>query len=441
MKTPILDFVKGYAASDTVRLHMPGHKGKGSLNVEALDITEIEGADDLRSPKGIILESENAATELFGTAHTYYLTEGSTLGIKSMLALACGEGGRVLAGRNVHKSFIHAAALLDLSVSWMYSGTGEHLCKCSLDADEVRAALLREERLPDAVYVTSPDYLGNILDIKGIGEVCDEFGVPLLVDNAHGAYLNFLSPSIHPIALGASMCCDSAHKTLPALTGAAYLHISKKAEKYTARARSIISVFSSTSPSYLILASLDACNRTLSEDYSASLWQRACELDEIKAELALRGIPTEDCEPLKLVLRPARFGYTSYEIADLLRAHNIEPEFVDCDYIVMMISPYNAKDELSRLKDCLTSASPHDALPVEECRSGSEHRVALSLRKAVFAPCEALPAEKAVGRICAAPTVSCPPAIAVVVSGEVISEDDVAVLLKYGIDNIEVVIE
>ena len=219
--TPIADFVARYAKSDTARFHMPGHKGSPVLGPEPHDITEIAGADVLSSPCGIIAQSENNATALFGTAHTYYVTEGSTQAIKAMLALVAQRAPRhrrasILAARNVHKAFVYAAALLDLDVTWLFPASHEHLCSCTLSATDVANALDTMPEQPEAVYLTSPDYLGRIADIEGIAAVCRARNVPLLVDNAHGAYLRFLSPSRHPITLGATMCCDSAHKTLPA---------------------------------------------------------------------------------------------------------------------------------------------------------------------------------------------------------------------------------
>ena len=240
---------------------MPGHKGRGSLGIEAFDITEISGADVLYSPSGIIAESEENATELFGTAHSFYSTEGSTLAIKAMLKLVTngtvqGERPLILAGRNAHKAFIFAAALLDFDIEWLFGEEGSHICECKITPAALDEALQKKKRLPAAIYITSPDYLGNIADIRGLSEVADRYGIPLLVDNAHGAYLKFLEPSMHPIDLGASMCADSAHKTLPVLTGGAYLHIAKKAERFVDGARGALSLFASTSPSYLILQSL-----------------------------------------------------------------------------------------------------------------------------------------------------------------------------------------
>ena len=234
MKTPIVDFVDSYMSSHISRFHMPGHKGRDHLGFERYDITEIGGADTLYSADGIILESENNASKLFGTAHSFYSTEGASLAIKAMLALACsGCNGRplIFAARNSHKSFVYACALLDADVKWMYSSSTKHLCECMISAEGVRETLETSNKKPCAVYITSPDYLGNIADVMGIAEVCHSYDVPLLVDNAHGAYLKFLPESCHPIDEGADMCCDSAHKTLPVLTGGAYLHISKRADR------------------------------------------------------------------------------------------------------------------------------------------------------------------------------------------------------------------
>jgi len=215
MNTPICDFVKAYGEGNPLRLHMPGHKGVSRLGCEGMDITEIGGADVLYHSAGIIRESEENAAALFGTARTVYSTEGSSLCIRGMLYLAmqCTGRRRFLAGRNAHSTFVTAAALLDAEVDWLWGG--DALTACAVTADSVADALDGMEEPPAAVYITSPDYLGNILPVSAIADVCHARGVLLLVDNAHGAYLRFLPRSRHPITLGADLCCDSAHKTLP----------------------------------------------------------------------------------------------------------------------------------------------------------------------------------------------------------------------------------
>ncbi len=444
MKTPIYDFVKKYAESDVSRFHMPGHKGHGPLGVEAYDITEVEGADVLCSADGIIAESENNATELFGTAHTYYSTEGSTLAIKAMLALACSRCGSgrplVLAARNVHKAFVYSAALLDFDIEWVYPNEPTHLCTCMLTAGDVEAAILGAERTPTALYLTSPDYLGICADIESISKVCKRHGILLLVDNAHGAYLNFLESSHHPIALGADMCCDSAHKTLPVLTGGAYLHISKNTDpELLTLARNTLSVFASTSPSYLILESLDLCNAYIADGYRETLQATVRKVDEIKRRLSLLDISILDGEPLKITVSPRSVGYTGNELANYLRDNKIECEFADGEYLVLMASVSNTDNDFDRLVRAFEALAKKS--PIEPCVpfEAQRHEQRMRVREAVFAPREVIPASASAGRILASPTVSCPPAVPIVISGEVITERDVEAFVRYGITEVEVV--
>lgn len=430
MKTPIFDFVKGYADGGTARFHMPGHKGRPLLGIEEYDITEIKGADALYSADGIIEESERGAAEFFGTAHTYYSAEGSTLAIKAMLSIALGGVKRdtppvVLAARNVHRAFVSAAALLDFEIRWLM-GSASHLCECKVTAEEVERALSSMPCPPSAVYLTSPDYLGNIADIKGIAEVCDKFSVPLLVDNAHGAYLAFLEPSAHPIALGAAMCADSAHKTLPTLTGGAYLHISKKFGCLTECAREHLALFASTSPSYLILSSLDLTNKYLSDGYKERLAECVGRVAEIKERYGLR----TDLEPLKLVI--------DAPVADRLRAHGIECEFSDGEVTVLMITPENTERDFERLEAALAALGTLPERKPEPLELPYPEQT-LGVREATFSPHERVKVDEACGRICAALTVSCPPAVPIVVSGERITEAHIRALKRYGVGEISAV--
>lgn len=441
MKTPIFDFVKEYAEKNPVRLHMPGHKGKGPLGIESYDITEISGADTLYSAEGIISESEDVASSLFGTAHSFYSTEGSSLAIKAMLAIAVSgkRKPKILAGRGAHKSLIYAAALLDVDIAWIYPKGAEHLCSAALNGSEVEGALALNKDV-SAVFITSPDYLGNVSDVCGIAAACKKYGVPLLVDNAHGAYLNFLSPSRHPIALGADMCCDSAHKTLPCLTGGAYLHISKNApKKYLESARRTLSLFASTSPSYLILESLDLCNAYLSDGYENKLADTVSEIECLKERLSDVGFSVLETEPLKIVIDANEYGYTGFEIAEQLSARGIEAEFFDGEYLVLMATPENGASDYERLFDALALLPQKTRIPKKKISIRTNAVQKMSIRDAVFSEHETVPARLAIGRICASPTVSCPPAVPISVSGEEITEEAAFLLEKYKINEIEVV--
>lgn len=451
MKTPIVDFVRKYSQSGCSRFHMPGHKGKSFLGCEENDITEIDGADVLYSPTGIILESENNATELFGSRHTYYVTEGSSLSIKAMLAIATqkkrtrGERPCVLAARNVHRAFVYGCALLDIDVEWLFGGEFSHFCECRIeekDLEERLEELRALKKLPDAVYITSPDYLGHIADIEGLSRVCDSYKIPLLVDNAHGAYLSFLKESKHPLDLGAAICCDSAHKTLPVLTGGAYLHISKKADpEFAQNARRMLSLFASTSPSYLMLESLDACNAYLSDGYVERLDSFAREISRLKECLLQRGYRIESGEPMKIVISAIGYSFSGVELAKFLRERKIEVEFADRDFTVLMPTPENDIQSLKHLEKALLDFEFEKILNDRETKmkafTASERE--MSIREAMFAESETVDCERAVGRICSAPTVSCPPAVPIAVSGERINSEQAELLKYYGIEEISVV--
>ncbi len=445
MKTPIVDFVKQYAEADISRFHMPGHKGKAHLGCEALDITEIDGADVLYSACGIIEKSEESTSSLFHSAHTFFSAEGSSLAIKAMLGIikstAKGEEKPIiLAARNVHKAFIYAVALLDLDVEWLFPQNFTHLCTCNLTKEDVKNAIETMPRKPSAVYLTSPDYLGQMQDIHGISEICKAYDIPLLVDNAHGAYLAFLEENCHPLALGATMCSDSAHKTLPVLTGGAYLHIAKDAPTlFLTQARTMLSLFASTSPSYLILQSLDLCNSYLADGYPEKLRDCIRKIERIKKILDEKGLSYEKSEPLKLVLNAKKFGYTGEEIAKYLRKQKMEIEFSDCDFAVLMFTPENDEKDFSRLENALTSLPKREPITNHKPLPMPKAETALSIRDAVFAPKMTVPVEEAVGKICASPLVSCPPAVPIVMSGEVITKEATEWFAYYGTELVEVV--
>lgn len=450
---PILDFVRRYSESGAVRFHMPGHKGKDFLGFEKFDITEIKGADSLYEADGIIAESEKIASELFGSGATFFSTEGSSQCVRAMLYLALTRHRRsgmpsadnarpvVVAARNVHKSFVYAAALLDFDVVWLSPETSGSICGCAVPANTLEEVLERLDTPPAAVYVTSPDYLGGVADISALSDICHRRETILLVDGAHGAYLHFLEKPSHPLDLGADICCDSAHKTLPALTGAAYLHISDRlSESLSGEAKAALELFGSTSPSYLTLASLDFCNRYVSEKLPLILPEGVRRVVKAKRTLMENGWRVygqlESGDPLKITLT-APSGMTGTDIAERLRAHGIECEYADKAYTVLMASPQNDEADFEKLVNALgKNANAYDEperLPILTPER------AMTIREAMFSPQEMILTAKALGRISGAPTVSCPPAIPITVSGERISADAVRLFEYYGINKVSVI--
>lgn len=442
MKTPIVSFLKSYQEKSPVRMHMPGHKGAGILGFEGMDLTEIYGADELFAAEGIIKESEQNASSLFGCP-TYYSTQGSTLCIQTMCTVLCqdakskGKKPKILAGRNAHRSFIHAAALLDFEIEWLY-GNSDYL-SCKIHAEDLEKAII--ESLPTAVYLTNPDYLGNLLDIQSLASVCKKHNVLLAIDNAHGAYLRFLEPSLHPIDLGADLCCDSAHKTLPVLTGGAYLHLSESLNQvWKNDVKHFMEYFSSTSPSYLIMASLDAANEVLNTTFRNSLSECVRSVASLKNTLVQHGYTILSGEPMKITISTKEFGYTGNEIANLLMECDIYPEFYDSDYIVLMPSPYNTKDDLKRLETCLCGIERKPLL-INKPPKLEQSKKAMNVRQALFSSSITLDVSKSLGQVCSSVTVSCPPAILPVIPGEVISESSIEVMKYYGIETVRVVKE
>ncbi|MFR3239115.1 MAG: amino acid decarboxylase [Acutalibacter sp.] len=441
MNTPVVDFVRRYGESGISRLHMPGHKGQPFLGFESWDITEIQGADALFEAEGILRESEENATGLFGSRRTFYSTEGSSHCIRAMLYLAltnrpAGAAPLVVAARNVHRAFVSAAALLDLEVAWLWPEESRSLCGCPISPRQLEETLKRLPAPPAAVYLTSPDYLGGMGEIAALSQVCHRFGTLLAVDNAHGAYLRFLSPSLHPLDLGADLCCDSAHKTLPVLTGGAYLHIAKTAPASLAEnGKTALALFGSTSPSYLTLCSLDQCNRYLAEGYPARLQETAAQLEALRAQLRQAGWQVEESDPLRVTLRAVE-GLSGQALAQRLRQGGVECEYADQDFLVLMATPENTREDFERVLAALGETrlqpSPLPCLPL------ARGRQVCSIRQALFSPHELVPAEGSLGRVCGIPTVGCPPAVPIAVAGEEIGPQALELFQRYGVHKVDV---
>lgn len=456
MDTPVWDFVRRYAASGTSRMHMPGHKGQAFLGCEALDITEIAGADSLYEASGILEKSEKNAAGLFGSRRTLYSTEGSSQCIRAMLylALTCrpsGSSSTIVAARNVHKAFVFAAALLGFDIAWLWpEGGPDSLCACAVSSDALSRTLNELSSPPAAVYLTSPDYLGGCADIAALARVCHEHNTRLLVDNAHGAYLRFLSPSQHPLDLGADICCDSAHKTLPVLTGGAYLHIARRAPAALSdNARAAMALFGSTSPSYLTLCSLDRCNAYLAGGYPSRLSETILQIERTRRQIMAAGWNVTPSDPLRITLRASDCGITGSQLARQLRGGGVECEYAGPDDLVLMLTPENAPGDYARLVSVLGAAPAQlgSRTPAESAKRPpsaqnlSSIQRAMPVREALFSPHESIPVRASLGRICGAPTVSCPPAIPIVVSGEVINEEAIALFERYGVEKVEVLKE
>jgi arginine/lysine/ornithine decarboxylase len=258
--TPLYNAVAQYAAKDTARFHMPGHKGRFCRNflepVLPFDLTEIDETDNLYISGGVIGEAESLAAKAFGAAHTAFSAGGATLALQAAMYLASQTGQKMLIDRNCHKSVIHACALLDIEPVWIYPEiNSEFNIPCGMHAADFEKAAKCN---PDAksLLITSPNYYGSLAELKEICNLAKDMGIITIIDNSHGSHLAFYqSGELHPIRMGGDLVIDSLHKTLPVLTGGAMLLSGGRFNRQDLLGA--MSLFGSTSPSYLIMASID----------------------------------------------------------------------------------------------------------------------------------------------------------------------------------------
>ena len=367
-----------YVATGMMPMHMPGHKRDERFvmkNPYEIDITEVRGMDDLHEPRGVIRELMDVCREFYGTKETYLLVNGSTSGNLTAIASCCPRGSRIFVDEVCHRSVAHAVDILGLEQVTIKRerygvalGDADEVNKNvardipgSISAEDVRDALKRadeEGKLPSAVIVTSPTYEGVVSDIAEIAEVVHGYDIPLIVDEAHGAHLTLAKKAgelsldwpAPAMDLGADLVIESLHKTLPSLTQTALLH----------RCSDIVSdeklmyyhdVFVTSSPSYVLMSSIDRCME----------WQMRDGEDEFRqydGELARIHTP-KDRDPSKIILMSE--GISGSEIADELRAKKIEPELVKDSYAVLMTSPVDSRrlpDLNRRIRELQSHALP-----------------------------------------------------------------------------------
>lgn len=443
--TPLKRALDEYIRQDYARLHMPGHKGASISpfgELMAYDVTEVEGTDSLFEDDGPLKELEEIFTRLYDTKGTVMSAGGSTLCIQAMLRMVAKKEGRILAGRNIHAAAVNAMALLGLEPVWVYPNRKqEERLIGEISPDEIRSVLEKEKQAGTldslcAVYVTSPDYFGVMSDIRSIAQIAHEYGLPLLVDNAHGAHLHFLKEEYHPMQLGADLCCDSLHKTMPALTGAALLHTSDT--KYYPQMKGAMTVFGSTSPNYLIMLSMDSTAAFLMQDGAERIQQTVTRCEELRQKAREKGFALpQHCDPMRLTLPLAGTGWDAQTFHKLLRKYKIMEEYLSDSGCVLLFSPFNREEDFKRtealLDEVLIQKQPFTAFPIVPSEK------VMSLREAFLSPKESVLVEKAEGRIAAQVKITCPPGIPLVMPGERLHKEIIKILKNSGIFVIDVV--
>lgn len=440
-KTPIAKAIEDYINKDYSRFHMPGHKGQTLPifgDIIKYDLTEVTGTDSLYEASECILECENEFSKIYGTKRTLLSAGGSSLSIQTMLALVAKDGGKIIASRNIHTSAVNAMSLLNLEPVWVYpkdNQTGLGLAN-AVTASQIDNTI-KENTDALAVYITSPNYFGIMADIKEISKVCKKYNIPLLVDNAHGATLKFYKEDLHPITLGADMCCDSLHKTLPVITGGGLLHINN--QKYIGDAKRCMSLFGTTSPSYLIMLSCDLCIEYIKsqaiEDFEKNI-QIVTKLKKLAKDKGFL-LPTGITDNGRLTLILNGSGYNKDTFLAHLHKNFIEPEFISDSGCVFLVSPFSSEKDIKRLETAILTAEIKNN--PQEFFSLTPPIKVMSLRKAMFSDKEVIKTENSVGTIACQIICPCPPGIPIVISGEKITEDVQKLLLTYGIKELTVV--
>lgn len=375
----LLEKLQEYGASDYVPFHMPGHKRETSLGITAfpnpfsVDITEIEGFDNLHHAEGILKTSMERAAEIYGADASWYLVNGSTSGILTAVCALTTPGGRILMARNCHKSAYHAAMLHQLDPIFVYPEELEDEACLGrgilggVDPKKIEQILekqtgreCRKKRI-QAVFLTSPTYEGIVSDVHAIAEIVHRYKIPLIVDEAHGAHFPFGEefPS-SALECGADVVIQSLHKTLPSLTQTAVLHV-KSSLVDSAEIERYLPVFQSSSPSYVFLSAIENCIFYMAEEGRKRMEEYAVRLKQFRKEAkALRRIWLMEDEgrgrngvfardSSKLVLLPPTDVLDGTAFAERLRAYHLEPEMACKGYVILMTSLMDGEQNFSRL--------------------------------------------------------------------------------------------
>jgi len=473
--------LRNYGKSDQVPCHMPGHKRNQESwltfdfpNPFSIDITEIDGFDNLHHPEGILKESMEWASEVYGSDKTWYLVNGSTCGILSSICGTVRPGGRILMSRNCHKSAYHGVILMDAKVSYIYPQIIEDMgIQGGILPEDVENSL---DRYPDteAVLIVSPTYDGIVSDVEKIAKIVHAHGIPLIVDEAHGAHFSF-GNGVFPksaIQCGADLVIQSVHKTLPSFTQTALLH-GQKGRIDIDRVERYLQMFQTSSPSYIFMAGIEQCIYEMSQngkDAMAQFWKRLMLLRKRLENLRVlrilgeinsglneysvsgnlkNGVYGIDLSKLVISCRGCRKNLSGEQLGDWLRQdYGIEMEMCGADYAVAILTYMDSQENLDRLADALLEidesleknrlaeeASESSVEMVREktfvtigkpeennCWIWEQPDIRKKPSEAANLPSESLLLEQCEGRISAEFIYLYPPGIPIVTPGECITE-------------------
>ena len=461
------DRLEWYGESGYYPFHMPGHKrrmpeeyGPALQTAARMDITEIDGFDDLHQPEGILLFAQKRAAAVFGADETFFLVNGSPAGILTAVSAAVEKRGKLLMARNCHRSVYHAVFLRELQPVFLYPGVLEGGVADAIAPGQVEEALARD---PDirAVLITSPTYDGVVSDVKPIAEAAHRAGALLIVDCAHGAHFGFADGQPEsPVRLGADLVVQSLHKTLPALTQTALLH--RNGERVSSEAvRRFERIYQTSSPSYVMMGSMDSCVRLLEKRGRQIFTEFEERLDRFYERLSglktLRvlgqSLPEQGCMKAfdrgKLLISASNGKITGNLLyKELLKRYYLQMEMVCETYVTAILTPWDTRDGLCRLAEALEEIDRELSGPEKPedgrlfysggeagCGSVMRHwprtRTVLPLSEAEEAPKTAVRLSGAAGNISGTYVNLYPPGIPLIIPGELITEEIIKLINRY----------
>lgn len=455
--TPLFSGLIEHAKKNPIQFHIPGHKkGSGMApefrefvgdNALSIDLINIGPLDDLHQPKGIIKEAQDLAAEAFGADHTFFSVQGTSGAIIAMIMSVCGPGDKIIVPRNVHKSIMSAVILSGAIPIFIHPEIDKELgISHGITIDSVKKAL---DEYPDAkaLLVINPTYFGISADLKSIVDLAHSYDIPVLVDEAHGVHIHFHDElPLSAMQAGADMAATSVHKLGGSMTQSSILNVKGKRVSYK-RVQTILSMLTTTSTSYLLLASLDVARKELAT-HGRELVERAIQLanlirkrvNEIEhiycvGEEILESEAAHDYDPTKLIISVKNLGLTGYDVEKWLRKnYQIEVEMSDLYNILCIITPGDTEREA----DILITALQHLSEERHELAEKVETKVllpeipvlAVSPRDAFYSETELIPFDESEGRVIAEFIMVYPPGIPIFIPGEIITEENLLYIKK-----------